>query len=125
MKSQMPRGSRKKPLVKGAANILLEIHLKELGFTFSPEYQFHPTRKWKFDYLICHSGSGQGKTAIEIEGGVWSRGRHTRGAGYLGDMEKYNFACLGGYRVLRFTPDQILAGYARAFLVEHVCGEAQ
>ena len=29
-------------------------------------------------------------------------GRHTWGAGFLADMEKYNTATMQGYRVLRF-----------------------
>lgn len=42
--------------------------------------------------------------AVEIEGGVWTGGRHTSGSGFLGDMEKYNEAAAAGWRVLRFTP---------------------
>jgi very-short-patch-repair endonuclease len=41
--------------------------------------------------------------AVEVEGGMWTRGRHVRGEGYEGDCEKYNAAVLGGWRVLRFT----------------------
>jgi len=67
-----------------------------------PEYRFHPARKWRADYawpmhLII----------VEIEGGAWTQGRHTRGAGYVGDMAKYNAATLLGYRVLRYTPQQL------------------
>ncbi len=47
--------------------------------------------------------------AVEIEGGIWTGGRHTRGKGYQGDMEKYNAAQLYGWKVLRYTPDQIAA----------------
>ena len=67
------------------------------------ELRFHPTRKWRFDY--AHPLY---KIAIEIEGGVWVKGggRHTRGAGYIKDMEKYNQAVICGWQLLRFTPDQ-------------------
>ena len=66
------------------------------------EYRFHPTRKFRFDwcwpeYLI----------AVEVEGGVWTRGRHTRGAGFLRDCFKYNEAALLGWIVLRTTPDKL------------------
>lgn len=40
--------------------------------------------------------------AVEIEGGVWSGGRHTRGSGFVQDCEKYNAAVEMGWRVLRF-----------------------
>lgn len=47
---------------------------------------------------------------IEIEGGAYTRGRHTRGAGYEDDCEKYTTATLMGYRVLRFTTGQVKRG---------------
>ena len=41
------------------------------------EYLFHPTRKWRFDYAIPDH-----KIALEVEGGVWTGGRHTRPQGF-------------------------------------------
>lgn len=70
-----------------------------------PEFRFAPPRRWRFDW--CWSAH---KLALEIEGGVWTRGRHTRGKGFLGDMEKYNAAVLHGWRVLRCTPDMLHTG---------------
>jgi very-short-patch-repair endonuclease len=77
------------------------------------EHRFYETRRWKFDY----AWPGH-KIAVEAEGGVWSGGRHVRGAGYLGDMEKYNEAALLGWIVLRFTPDQIQRGEAMPYIRE-------
>ena len=45
--------------------------------------------------------------AMEVEGGVWTGGRHTRGSGFCSDMEKYNTATEMGWRVFRFTPQQV------------------
>lgn len=59
-------------------------------------------RKWRFDFAIIEH-----KIAIEIEGGVWIAGRHNRGSGFIKDMEKYNTAAMLGWRILRFTPQQI------------------
>ena len=73
-----------------------------LGSPVVDEHRFHTTRKWRFD-LACPSR----RIAVEIEGGAWSRGRHTRGVGYIGDMEKYNCAILLGWRVFRYTPNQL------------------
>lgn len=68
------------------------------------EYRFAPPRKWRFDYAwVCF------KVALEVEGGAFTRGRHTRGAGFIKDMEKYNAAVLAGWKVLRVTPDQLLS----------------
>ena len=41
--------------------------------------------------------------ALEVEGGVWTRGRHVRPAGFLGDVAKYNAATMQGWRLLRVT----------------------
>lgn len=63
-----------------------------------PEFQFHPARRWRFDFAWpAHC------LAVELEGGTYSGGRHTRGAGYTADCEKYNAAVAQGWRVLRFT----------------------
>lgn len=68
------------------------------------EYRFHPERKWRFDYAWPSR-----KIALEVEGGVWTNGRHTRGKGFLGDLEKYNTAAAMGWRVLRVTPSELLS----------------
>lgn len=75
------------------------------------EYRFHPTRKWRFDYAWPKH-----KVAVEIEGGIWTSGRHTRAGGFLADMEKYNEAGKAGYRVFRFTPTQLKKGITQAFM---------
>lgn len=65
------------------------------------EYRFCPPRRWRFDYCLPVQ-----RIAIEVEGGVWSRGRHVTPTGYLNDLEKYNMATLKGWRLLRCTPQQ-------------------
>lgn len=74
---------------------------------YEPEYRFHPERRWKFDHAWPHV-----KIALEIEGGAWINGRHTRGAGYIRDMEKYSEAAILGWRILRVTPQQVKNGQA-------------
>ncbi len=69
----------------------------------TPEFKFCKDRKWRFDYAWPKF-----KIAVEQEGGIWIRGRHTRGSGYIKDMEKYNKAVMLGWKVLRYTPDQML-----------------
>lgn len=63
------------------------------------EFRFHPTRRWRFDVAWPER-----KIAVEIQGGVWSRGRHSRGTGQLADMDKLNTAQSLGWRVLYCTP---------------------
>lgn len=84
------------------ATTLLKRHT---GRIWIAEFQFATDRKWRFDYACADP-----QIAIEIEGGAWIRGRHTRGAGFIADMEKYNRAVLLGWKVLRYTPEQFNGG---------------
>ena len=65
------------------------------------ELQFHPERKWRFDYAFPSR-----KIAIEIDGAIWTLGRHNRPRGYLADMEQLNTAASMGWLVLRFSTDE-------------------
>lgn len=73
------------------------------------EYRFHETRKWRADFAWPAN-----MLIAEYEGGIWTGGSHTRGKRYESDCEKYNAATLAGWRVLRFTHDQVKSGYALA-----------
>lgn len=71
------------------------------------EHQFAPPRRWRFDFAWPAF-----MLAVEIEGGVWANGRHTRGSGFIADISKYNAAALAGWKVLRFTEGAVLDGSA-------------
>lgn len=81
--------------------------LKALKINFQKEFQFCESRKWRADFHLVDFG-----ILVEIEGGIWSGGRHTRGKGYIGDMEKYNSATMMGYQVVRFSTAQVKSGFA-------------
>lgn len=82
------------------------------------EYKFHPTRKWRFDYAIpAH------KIALEVEGGVWTGGRHTSPKGFLGDMEKYNTATAMGWRLLRTTPERLCSNETLQMVRDIIAGD--
>lgn len=66
------------------------------------EHRFDAVRKWRFDYAWPRN-----RVALEVEGGAWTRGRHTRGAGFIADLEKYSEAAAQGWRVLRVTPSTL------------------
>ena len=76
-----------------------DLIFQTLGFL--KEYKFCTTRKWKIDYYHVWG------LAVEIEGAVWVNGRHTRGSGFVKDMEKYNRLTEQGIFLLRYTPDKI------------------
>jgi len=96
---------------KNEAGDLLCIHLAELGMEFIREFKFYAERKWRADFCIVEHS-----VLIEINGGVWNQGRHTRGQGFIADMDKLNHATMLGFRVLQFSTEQVLDGTAKKFL---------
>lgn len=93
---------KKSNLEETLADRLQEAHMLEL---FERQVRFYAghKRKWRFDFY-----SDAHLLAIEVEGGTFRGGRHSRGTGMLYDMEKYNTAILYGIRVLRFDSTMIL-----------------
>lgn len=94
------------------------LHLRAMKVGgFEREFKFHDKRKWRFDFAWPEK-----KIAVECEGGVYSKGRHTRGKGFEQDCEKYNAATADGWKVYRFTMSQIKIGYAIDLIVEALKG---
>lgn len=86
---------------------------------FEQEYVFCETRKYRLDLAFPSQ-----KVGIEIEGGLWAAGAHSRPIGILRDMEKANLLVLSGWRVLRYTTAQVKNGEAiegiKALLVRRI-----
>ena len=93
-----PRRRQAKTSPFDTFTLLCKSHLKT---ECVKEYRFHETRKWRFDYALPSY-----KIAIEIDGGVWTLGRHNRPKGYINDLEKFNEAAALGWLILKFTPQQ-------------------
>jgi very-short-patch-repair endonuclease len=100
------------------AEDLLAFQLKAVGIGFGREFRFWPGRRFRADFAIwtCKHATHIGSTClpllVEVDGGAFSGGRHTTGAGFRNDLEKLNAATLAGYRVLRFLPEQVESGVA-------------
>ena len=69
---------------------------------------------------VANGYAEEAQLLIEIEGGVWNRGRHLTPRGFMNDAEKYLAATLQGWAVIRLvdtmlTPDTIkqILDYAR------------
>lgn len=82
----------------------LPVPVREVRFAWAAMH-----RAWRFD--LCWPDA---RLAVEVDGAIWTEGRHSRGAGYEADCEKLNAAVLLGWRVLRFTYGQVYSGYALA-----------
>lgn len=79
----------------------------------TPEHRFAPPRKFRFDF--CWPDR---LIAVEIDGGTWTKSRHTTGSGFERDCEKTNLAALAGWRVFRFTGGMVRSGAAIATIIE-------
>jgi very-short-patch-repair endonuclease len=97
---------------KSTIEELFALHCKAHSLCPVREHKFHPSRRWKFDFAFPDR-----KVAVEVEGGVWSNGRHTRGSGYIADCEKYNAAAALGWFVFRFDGGAVKSGEAIKFML--------
>jgi hypothetical protein len=70
-----------------------------------PEYVFAPPRKWALDWFFPAQ-----RLALEIQGALFTHGRHTRGAALLKEHEKLNACAIAAIRVMFCTPDDVESG---------------
>lgn len=66
------------------------------------------------------------RLAVEVDGGLYTQGRHTTGAGAEADMEKAALLIGQGWRVLRVSPRHVRNGQAVAWITAalgaRICG---
>lgn len=67
-------------------------------FLFAKEFK----RRFRADFAWPET-----RVIVEIDGGAYVRGRHTRGVGFESDCKKFNMAAAMKYRVFRFTPGML------------------
>ena len=106
-KEQLKKATKESPLERAFLT-----RLRQQGFP-EPVREFKPipNRRWRVDFAWPEYG-----LLVEIEGGTWSGGRHTRGKGFEDDCRKYGRLVLDGWRVLRFTSGMVEDGSALEML---------
>lgn len=95
------------------AHLLIEHYLTELNVGWVREFRFDGNRRWRADFAVPEH-----RVLIEVDGGAFVHGRHTRGVGFQNDCDKQNAATAQGWRVFRFTPRDVKTGKAKAMLRE-------
>ena len=71
------------------------------------EYQAVKGRKFRFDFAWLER-----KLLVEVNGGTYTKGAHSTGAGIARDYEKCNLGVLQGWRVLSFDGKAVKSGEA-------------
>ena len=103
----------------------LAVQLEQAGIPFEREYRFAPPRRWRADFAVAGTTihfSNPSQTIhyndilVEIDGGGYVAGRHSRGRGMELDAEKQSAAAILGYRVIRATPSQVNEGIALGWI---------
>lgn len=64
-----------------------------------------PGRRFRCD-LVWESA----RTVVEVNGGAFIGGRHSRGMGQIKDWEKLNLLALDGWKVIQVSPKQVTNG---------------
>lgn len=109
-----------KPFDEIAAILKQDLPTLKCGPVYA-EYEFAEGRKFHADFALPLV-----KVLVEVEGGIFpfrdeqekkrAFGAHRGIKRMLSDMEKYNLAQSLGFRVYRFTPEQVKNGDAMDFL---------
>lgn len=87
-------------------------HMRAVGLPLPDRnWRFHPDRQWALDFAWPDR-----MLAVEVEGGLWVRGRHLQPAGYEEDCRKYAEAALLGWVVIRVTGGQVQSGEALRYI---------
>lgn len=83
------------------------------------EFKFCDSRLWRADFAWPNAAS---PLLVEVDGGVYSGGRHTRPAGFEADCEKTAMAAVMGYRVIRATGKHVRSGMAVEWIKRALSG---
>lgn len=71
------------------------------------EHAFHEERRWRWDFAWPEH-----KVALEVHGGLYTRGRHIRPRGMLNDMEKSSEGAIMGWRLITVSGVEVSNGTA-------------
>lgn len=96
------------------------------------EREFSDIDAWEKDYQERYSKSKRSKryrldfahplsrTGIEVQGGVYNRGRHVTGSGYERDCRKYNLAYTSGWTIFLLTSAMAKDPFWHSLIAGHV-----
>lgn len=80
--------------------------------TFDRQMRIHPERKFRADFWFSKA-----RLVVEVDGGGFINGRHSRGTGIERDAEKSALIAAMPARLMRVTPKQINNGSALEWIL--------
>lgn len=101
------------------------------------EREFSDIEAWENDFQERYSRSKRSKryrldfahpnsrTGIEIQGGVYNRGRHVTGSGYERDCKKYNLAYTSDWTIFLLTNAMAKDATWLALIASHISQREQ
>lgn len=96
------------------------------------EREFSDIEAWEKDFQERYAKSKRSKryrldfahpdsrTGVEIQGGVYSRGRHVTGSGYERDAKKYNLAYTSGWTIFLLTNSMAKDSFWHELIASHI-----
>jgi hypothetical protein len=91
----------------------LDAQLRSVGFTqYEKQAGLVPGRRFRHDFYFPAI-----RTAVEVQGGIWTAGRHSRGAGMEADFEKCALARLQGVSTVFVSGRHVRSGQALAWIL--------
>lgn len=94
---------------------MLAQQMRAVGIEYRREVTFWPGRRWRFDFTVDRAW-----LAIEVQGGIWTGGGHSRGSGQLRDAEKAAHAAIAGWRLMPVTGNHIKSGEAIRWIQQSI-----
>lgn len=91
----------------------LAFQMRAAKIVYEREFCAVPGRRFRWDFVVPHHC-----LLIEVDGGTWSNGRHSRGSGIEKDCEKQSLAAVNGWLVIRVTGAQVKSGQALEWIQE-------
>ncbi len=103
----------------------------------SLEREYSDIEAWEKDYQERYSRSKRSKryrldfahpdsrTGVEIQGGVYNRGRHVTGSGYERDCKKYNLAYTSGWTIFLLTSAMAKDSTWLSMIAGHIAAQSQ
>lgn len=70
-------------------------------------HEYRKERGWRCDFVWPDR-----RLIVEVEGGIYTQGRHTRGSGFEQDLGKYNALTEAGWTVYRVGRRDVITGKA-------------